>query len=63
MSVISVTADAEAARALEELAGRRAQLGATIEDLSRRIRELGALPSDTFDKHRNKSNKVRCVGG
>lgn len=50
--------DAELARQMEEVAGRRAQRGARIEDLSRRMRELGTLPADAYDKHKGKSTKV-----
>ena len=47
---------------MEVLASRRSALLAREADLQRRIRELGSLPADAFEKYKGKGKKVRvCV--
>ncbi|KAL6760778.1 RecF/RecN/SMC [Haematococcus lacustris] len=48
---------AEAAKSLEALASKRAQLGQRQEDLSARLRALGTLPAEAFERHKGKGSK------
>lgn len=43
---------------MEVLASRRSALMAREADLQRRIRELGSLPADAFEKYKGKGKKV-----
>jgi structural maintenance of chromosome 3 (chondroitin sulfate proteoglycan 6) len=43
---------------MEVLASRRSALQAREGDLQRRIRDLGSLPADAFDKYKGKSTKA-----
>lgn len=61
----------EESRAAAALDARQAQLHARCEDLGRRIRELGSLSAEVFDKYQGKGPKARtglkwaglcCVG-
>ena len=49
---------------MEVLASRRSTLVAREADLQRRIRELGSLPSEAFEKYKGKGKKVgfECAG-
>eukprot|EP00959_Pyramimonas_sp_CCMP1952_P442547 9264128-Pyramimonas_sp.AAC.2 len=44
---------------MEQLMGRRNLLLTKREDLQKKIRELGSLPSNAFDKYKGKGMKVR----
>jgi hypothetical protein len=52
-------AAAEETRAAAALDTRQAQLLARCEDLGRRIRELGSLSAEVFEKYQGKGAKVR----
>jgi hypothetical protein len=52
-------AAAEESRAAAALDTRQAQLLARCEDLGRRIRELGSLSAEVFEKYQGKGAKVR----
>lgn len=52
-------AAAEEGRAAAALDTRQAQLLARCEDLGRRIRELGSLSAEVFEKYQGKGAKVR----
>lgn len=54
-------AAAEEGRQAAALDTRQAQLLARCEDLARRIRELGSLSADVFDKYKGKGSKVRAA--
>lgn len=54
-------AAAEEGRAAAALDTRQAQLLARCEDLGRRIRDLGSLSAEAFDKYQGKGVKVREV--
>ena len=43
---------------MEVLASRRSALLTREGDLQRRIRELGSLPADAFEKYKGKGSKV-----
>ena len=47
-------AAADGARSLDALQAKRATLAARAADLERKIREVGSLPSDAFDKYRGR---------
>lgn len=47
---------------MEVLASRRSALLAREADLQRRIRELGSLPTDAFEKYKGKAKKVGKEG-
>ncbi len=49
---------ADEARRLESLSTKAATLTQRCDDLARRIRELGSLPADAFEKYQGKSLKV-----
>jgi hypothetical protein len=55
----SSAAASEEGRAAAALDGRQAQLVGRCEDLGRRIRELGSLSAEAFDKYKGKGQKVR----
>lgn len=52
-------AAAEEGRAAAALDTRQAQLVGRCEDLGRRIRELGSLSAEVFEKYQGKGQKVR----
>jgi hypothetical protein len=54
-------AAAEEGRQAAALDTRQAQLLARCEDLARRIRELGSLSADVFEKYKGKGSKVRAA--
>eukprot|EP00878_Enallax_costatus_P021425 GHUV01022676.1.p1 GENE.GHUV01022676.1~~GHUV01022676.1.p1 ORF type:complete len:115 (-),score=44.40 GHUV01022676.1:600-944(-) len=51
-------AEAEEGRAAAALDTRQAQLVARCEDLGRKIRDLGSLSAEVFEKYQNKGQKV-----
>lgn len=52
-------AAAEEGRAASALDTRQAQLVARCEDLGRKIRELGSLSAEVFEKYQGKGQRVR----
>jgi hypothetical protein len=54
----AVPAVAGVSKQLEALAARKAQLGQRGEDLAARLRGLGTLPADAFERHKDKATKV-----
>lgn len=52
-------AEVEEGRAAGALDTRQAQLVARCEDLGRKIRDLGSLSAEVFEKYQNKGQKVR----
>lgn len=55
-------AAAEEGRQAAALDARQAQLLGRCEDLARRIRELGSLSAEVFEKYQGKGVKVRGTG-
>jgi structural maintenance of chromosome 3 (chondroitin sulfate proteoglycan 6) len=51
-------AAAEESRRLESLLAKQTTLNARCEDLSHKIRNLGTLPEEAFEKFRKKPTKV-----
>merc|ERR1712062_903426 len=47
----------EDAKELEKMASKQTVLQQKIQDCTKKIRELGSLPSDAFDKYKNMSQK------
>jgi len=52
---------AEEGRAAAALDTRQGQLLARCEDLGKRIRDLGSLSAEAFDKYQGRGSKVRAV--
>jgi structural maintenance of chromosome 3 (chondroitin sulfate proteoglycan 6) len=54
-------AAAEESRRLESLLAKQTTLNTRCEDLSHKIRNLGTLPEEAFEKFRKKPTKVRLA--
>ena len=53
----------EDAKELERMASKQTVLQQKIQECTKKIRELGSLPSDTFDKYKNVSEAIVQTAG